>query len=593
MVRGLFFLLFISSAAFAIAVQVTAQVSPQKVQPKDLAVLTVNVSLEEAQRVKSPELPKGLDVRSQSQSEQVTYSVSSLSGSQRTINKRFKYQLVSPSKEGPWIINSIFVQVGKKTYKTKPLSIIVSKTAKKPKRPSSPLYQFFNINPSLHPFPDMEQPSKDSMKLKSFLPSRPVYLYERIPVKWFLYKSVNDDFSLNLTSRQLVQPEHFWTETLHAPQDLKFREVEKIDQKEYLKSLILSYVFFPLKTGKLAIDPLKIELQVINRNRFFSLDFNRFTLEALPLTIEVLPLPKENQGEFTGAVGSFIINGQDIKKEIQENDLLSYKVRFEGEGLVQNIKLPAWPKSSDFKVYDILESQNFSAKKSWKEFEILLSAKRAGLLRTPEFYWTTFDPELKSYVVQNIESQEVRVRGGTSLKTEKKSYLGTTDEDAVQPKQKYDISFIDSHISFYKKYIKWIWGSLYTLIIALIFFRNQLRFRLKPRRDLKKIYKKARWLCQNEQIQETGVLLLNLLDQVWLEISGIGGRELESLLEKCPPSIRHDFGVQIQNLVKNLEDLSFAPSNNMEYQKKWSCEKVEKQIQDCEKLIQRLLKYTR
>ncbi len=589
MVRGIA-LFFLFSISFAKAVQVTAQVSPQEVQPEDSVVFTIRVSLEGNESVESPQLPEDLDVQSQSQSEQVTHSFSSISGTQKTINKSFQYYLISPAQEGLWTIDSASIQVGGKMYKTQPLKVTVSKNAKS--KPQSPSFGPFDLFSNKYPpvlFPNKKIPSKENMKLKSFAPSRPVYLYERVPVEWFLYKFVNDPFSLNLTNRELVQPENFWTEVLSAPQDLRFTEKEKIGQKEYLKSLILSYVFFPLKTGKLTIDPLKIELQVINRNLFFALNFDRFTLQDKPLIMEVIPLPSRGRGEFTGAVGSFIISAQKVKKEIQKNDLLSYKILFEGEGLVQNIKLPAWPTSSDFKVYDILESQNFSAKKSWKEFEVLLSAKRTGVLQIPEFYWTTFDPELKSYVTQYIESQKVKVRQGLSAKkTEKESYLSPSNEASSSvPQKKYDIQPIDTHLSFYKRYKNWIWVSLYIFILLGILYKN--RFRKTSKRNLKKIYQKAYQLCQQEQYQDVGTLLLNLVDQIWLEISGTGGRELEKLLEKCPPSMRHEFGVKIQNLVQNLENLSFAPQHNIEYQKKWNDQKVKEQIQNCEELVRHLL----
>ena len=381
-----------------------------------------------------------------------------------------------------------------------------------------------------------------------------------------------------------MQPENFWTEALDSPQNLSFTETEKIGSKEYLKSLISSHIFFPLKTGKLTIDPLKVELQTTNRNLFFSLDIDRIKLESKPLKITVLPLPTQGRGQFTGAVGSFIISAKKISKETKQNDFLSYKVRFVGKGLVQNIKLPPWPKNSDFKVYDVLESQNFSSKESWKEFEVLLSAKKTGRLRTPNFYWTTFDPSLKSYVTQHIESQTIKVNAHSALKkATKESYLG----DPLKQKEN-KIQKVDTQISFYKKYKTLIWMILYFVFIALFFYKN--KFRSSSKRNLKKIYQKSYQLCQRKKYREVGTLLLNLLDQVWLEVSGSGGREINKLLEKCPPSIRHEFGVRIQSLARDLEDLSFAP-NDVAYQERWNELKVNNQIKNCEELIEKLINF--
>ena len=572
-----FLLLF---SFFVYATEVTVRVSPKEITPQSTVSLTLSVSLTENKKVQTPQLPKNLEVQSQSRSEQVIQSFSSRSGMQKTIKKLFQYQVVSPQTEGVWTIDSISVRVGKKIYKTSPVKVTVNRLAQNlTQKP------FQNIFPrSMFHFPNVDTPSRESLKLKASIPRRSFYLHERIPVEWFLYKSIADPFSLSLIHRETVQPEHFWTEPLSSPQNLSFTKTEKIGSKEYLKSLVSSYVFFPLKTGTLTIDPLKIEIKTMNRNFLFSLDVDLINLESNPLEIKVLPLPTQGRGNFTGAVGSFVMNAQKISKEIRKNDLLSYKIRFVGTGLVQNIKLPPWPKNSDFKVYDVLESQNFSAQKSWKEFEVLLSAKKSGTLRTPEFYWTTFDPSLRSYVTQHIESQKVSVTTEPSLKAEKESYLG----DPI-PQKQYEIQAISTQISFYKKYKTWIWIILYSILIVLVFYKS--RFQLPSRRrNFKKIYKKSYQLCQKKRYREVGALLLNLLDQVWLDVSGSGGREIDQLLEKCPPSVRNEFGTHIRGLVRELEDLSFAP-NDMAYQKRWDEVKVRNQIKNFEELIEKLLHF--
>ena len=104
------------------------------------------------------------------------------------------------------------------------------------------------------------------------------------------------------------------------------------------------------------------------------------------------------------------------QKNISKNDILSYKIHFKGTGNIQNIQLPKWPEDENFKVYDILESQKFSVQESYKTYEVLLLAKKSGVLPTPTLQWTTFDPDLESYVNHELSSEIINVKKATDQK---------------------------------------------------------------------------------------------------------------------------------------------------------------------------------
>lgn len=100
---------------------------------------------------------------------------------------------------------------------------------------------------------------------------------------------------------------------------------------------------------------------------------------------------------------------------------------------------------------------------------------------------------------------------------------------------------------------------------------------------------KSSSLKNKKLYSEVGVLLLKIIDQIWLSLTGTMGRDMEILLSKCPPSVRSEMGQKFQSLVERLEFLSFAPKEAHE----WTEKEVEKIIQETEMIVSRFLKHYR
>ena len=586
------------------AVSVKSSVSSTIVgvgQPFDL---TISISSSEDVDIESPVLPKDMSpfvIQGRSQSTNIVHSFSMPGGQTKTIEKRISYTLTS-DKEGQWTIGPIAVKVEGKVYKTKKITVEVSDQAPPSPPPPSSLFnhpllpKIFQDEDESFPFSFRKNPllEKDEFLLKPDKNTKVVYLGQGMPVHWFLYKKGQNSFAVNIQPHENMQPEHFWTEKIKDPLTAQFTETAKIDGQEYFRALAASYVFFPLKEGNLKIDPLKLTVTTT-----FSSFFSRkrpTVLASPPVFVKVLPLPQQGRGQFTGAVGRFFVFSKTDRKQILKDDILSYKIRFEGDGNIRTIQLPPWPEHSDFKIYDILESGEFSPEKSYKEYEILLSAKKSGQLKTPRLNWTTFDPDLKSYVNHELEPIEVKVQEADSVKGEEQKFFkpSAPTHQTLNPEQMDVLSPLSEKVSVYSKYKYLFWSFIYALLAVMIFWRHRSFFlrkkKIKWTLILNQTFDQAQKALAEGQYRKTGTLLLNVMDQVWLKAMGAGGQEMDKLLKKCPPSLRKDLGLEVKNLTADLEDLSFA--ERPESRDPWNQEKVEQLIQRCKTTCEKILRYS-
>ncbi|MDE0151415.1 MAG: BatD family protein [Bdellovibrionales bacterium] len=592
----IFILLICGWAYTSHAVSVKANVSQDIVGVSQPFYLNITISSEEDVDIETPVLPNmsPFIVQGSNQSTSIAYSFSMPGGQTKTVENKISYTLMS-DKKGEWTIGPISVKVDGKIYKTEELKVEISNQAPSPSPPSSifnhPLLPKIFQDEEAFPFSMPKILGEDEFILKPDRNKRIVYLGQGVPVQWFLYKKSRHSFAVNIQPHENMQPEHFWTEKVNDPSVAQFTETETINDHEYFRALAASYIFFPLKEGELKIDPLKLTVTTT-----FSGFFSRKrpnVLTSPPISIKVLPLPQQGRGEFTGAVGRFFIFPKVDRKQILKDDILSYKILFEGDGNIRMIQLPSWPEDSDFKVYDVLESGEFSSEKSYKEYEVLLSAKNSGLLKTPRLNWTTFDPDLKSYVNHELEPVEIRVQEEDSVQGEEQKFFDSTTSSRSEKKEDV-LSPLPENVSIYEKNKYLFWSFVYTLLALMIFWRHKSFFIRKKKVSwafiLNQTFNQAQKSLTEGQYRRVGTLLLNLIDQVWLKVTGTGGRELEKLLKKCPPSLRKDLGEEVTNLVKELEDLSFA--ERPESSDPWIHEKVEALMKKSKTTIEKVLRYS-
>ena len=598
-IKYFFVIVFCFFCGQVFSLNIHTKVSKNPVALNENFNLIIEIISKDSIDIEQPELPKTLSpfiLRGTNTSTHITQSFSSPGGASQEVKKSFYYTLYC-DQEGIWSLDPISISIDGRDYQTQKMSVEVSAKVKPSPNKGSPSNPLFNQPFSMFDFfkepqfPSMDESSPDDLKLKIFAKTKKIFLGEMFPLHWFLYRKRNTPFSFVVEDIQALQPEGFWLEKLKQPSQLDFKQTEEIQGQSYLKALIMSYALFPLKTGVLNVDSLSVRLQVRSLRSFFPRAEGR-VLKSSPIKVQVSPLPQLGKGVFTGAVGQFLIQSELDQKDILKSDMLSYKIYFKGTGGVHNIELPSWPKDSDFEVYEVLESQKFSIKESVKTFEILLLAKKSGRLKTPAFVWTTFDPQLKSYVshelaqhtviVNNVVSKAHPIESSQKFFNQKKSDLSSKQDKKNIWKEKFYVHYEKYQVLFF---------TLISIIFVILAWKFRRLFFKKRRKMLQKILLEG---CQQAMVyknrgqnRRAGVVLLQVIDQVWEALTGVRGRDVSVLLRKSPPSVRKEFGCKISNLIQKLEFLSFAPTEADHL----SDEEVERIIKECEFLVQEVLRY--
>ena len=152
------------------------------------------------------------------------------------------------------------------------------------------------------------------------------------------------------------------------------------------------------------------------------------------------------------------------------------------------------------------------------------------------------------------------------------------------------LPILTQEYSFYQQYKIWIWSVFYLLIFSAIILRSQIwKFRINRKKAIRKVMQltiqQAEKQLEQEQYQKVGVTLLGLVDKMWMVLTGTSGREMDKLLEKCPPSIQKEVSMDLKNFIQNLERLSFAPKHTHS----WSKQEVKQIIQNGQTLIEKIL----
>jgi len=253
-------------------------------------------------------------------------------------SKTYSYFL-APQKQGRFTIKSARIEIAGVIYKTKAVSVQVTNAVKRPNDP-------YNL----------DGVASENIHLVAEVSKGDPYLNEAITVVYKLYVSPNTGVS---NWRELENPRYndFWSQKI----DTKGLRIQngKYKGEDYRFVVLRKTVLYPQKTGKLEIEPLKLDVTVevpTNRRDIFGgmhmAKTNR-TVSAGSRTINVKPLPEEGKpADFTGAVGDFKFNVMTSKSELNASESLRATVQVTGKGNLKLFQLPKLTLPSSLEVYE-------------------------------------------------------------------------------------------------------------------------------------------------------------------------------------------------------------------------------------------------
>ena len=392
-----------------------------------------------------------------------------------------------------------------------------------------------------------------------------VYVGEMVKADWILLMSLGN---AQYIEDRPSSSRGFWKEPLINRGSHQFLGTQIRDNILYRKMLLDSQALFPVKEGVLEIDAYQIKIVYPVGARW------KEEIRKTPSqTLFVKPLPLEGKDRFSGAVGSFKVKASLNQKQTQVNHPVTFRLRFEGKGHPRSIHSPSIPFPQGLKAYPPTEKSKFSIKtQSYKEFEILLVPQKTGDYTIPSFSLTTFDPSLDRYVNHVIPAFALQVQANQKKSEEDKiSFFDqASDISSFAEKEFFLTSLKKKWLVYFNQRIFFkFWMIFYSLLIlgfiVFYFYPSKSKNKKYLKKQINFKFKAIEKALAQKQSRASAVYLTNLISFVLSKLGQASpSQEWNSLLESLPPSLYQRFSQDLQELVSELEALSFAPQTSLD-----------------------------
>jgi hypothetical protein len=399
-----------------------------------------------------------------------------------------------------------------------------------------------------------------------------VFVGEQVTVSFHLYSRVNY-FGLELGREPTT--EGFWSEEIEVPRGYQAYSQAVLDGIPYRVQILRRQALFPLRSGKLTVGPMVLDVQV--GMGFFG-GGRKMTRASRPVTIEVKPLPIQGRppGFHEANVGRFTLSGGVDRHQTTLGEAVKYRV-LEGTGNIKNVVLPELPQGPGYRRFDpqpqiSMRVENDRVTGS-RVLEYLLSPSAPGHFTIPALVFHYFDPELSSFRTISLPEATVTVQGapgGAVAATTGSGPAPGADPDLRGIHDPGEIA--DAGLPFHRE--AWFWALVAAPILVfgllllgerLAAFRSRLRLKGEPRRRAAQAWRRLReaerFLKAGDAIAFFGeisrVLTTFLELKLGQPVGSLTLSELRALLEER--GFPEQVTAAILSEVENCDFARFAP----------------------------------
>lgn len=611
--------LFFVQAAAADS-KVSVRVDRDQMGIGDAFTFTLTVQSDGDFELAMPQLPKiaGLEeINSTEGGRQSSSSMSIINGKTQFVSSTSQdyHYLLSPQKEGVFIIPVIDVVINGKTYKTQPIKIEVkeefrnapSKGHAKAKRRFPPGFggqpgdqdaeedqdPFGGLRNAEDLFEQMLQQQqrmfggggglgrsqRDDIQSRQLdvNTNEPFFLYldvdktevyegEQITANWYIYTRANVE---SLDRVKFPDLKGFWKEIIEEVPALQFGD-EIVNGVHYRKALLASHALFPIKPGTAVIDEFRIKAKI--RSNQFGGRSTETTKASKRTSIKVLPLPQEGKTvSFSGAVGNYRVTLKTDSNSYPAHQPFSVKVRYEGLGNAKLIDLPqiTWPEGLE--VYDTKsEAKFFKEGNSYKEFEILVIPRKEGEMKIPALSLTFFEPALKKYISEMTQEITLQITPGqpNAPGVSSASSGGQADAQGFVPQAilqlpEAQFSLRDYRIPIYLSFL--LLGVLGILGWAVMQLKN-LNFESEVFSNIAGKLSKIEQHQASQDVRKIGSEATNLIYLLVAQLAGQkkADQEIHLLMKEISSKDQQRFISRINILFDYFQLLGFSPDEIMQ-----------------------------
>jgi hypothetical protein len=264
-----------------------------------------------------------------------------------SFEKIYSYFLL-PNQKGTFVIKQASIEYNGQIYKTAPIKINVTTAIQQQNDPNDPNGPQISADDNIYLVADISKTNP--------------YINEPITVVYKLYFSYNIGIS---NWRELNKPKYndFWSQNIDIKQLVLEEGMFKGQKYRYV--VLRKTVLYPQKSGKLAIEPLSLDIDVqlpTNRRDVFGRvivnDGNK-KVSAGAKTITARALPEAGKPEdFTGAVGNFDFKVTPTKTVLKNGESLDVLVSVSGKGNMKLFTLPKPVVPNALEMYDPVHNEN-------------------------------------------------------------------------------------------------------------------------------------------------------------------------------------------------------------------------------------------
>ncbi len=455
--------LFFCSVALA-DVSIEASVSRSRVAVGEELKLDIIVT-DAPGRISKPNVASIDGFSSYSQGHSQEISIVNGQSSSRSI---FSYVLIANSV-GKKMIGPFDIEIAGRTFKIPAVQVeVVPDNGGRQPFPGQNTSVYPQHSPVVAPVPRAlpgTNISNQDIYVKAWLDVDEVYVNEPATLTYTIYTRLSSTYK-GFEKEPVTTG--FWVEDFPPEKTVK-RTEQIVNGSRYVVADIRKVVLFPTQAGIFTIQPGTIAATVELRERD---DFNSFfstnvfgrrnpavppsaithvfqkSIVTDPVTLTVKALPEQGKpASFNGAVGNYKIESSIDKREVEEGNPVTFRIKVIGEGNINTLQTPSLPPIDGFKIYDSSSSANISKNRLIVEGEkvtdTVLVPKKADTYTVPTLSFSYFDPKTKTYKELKTAVHTLIVRPGPQEEI-------LPQDAGVKPIEKEEVAVVGKDIRYIK-----------------------------------------------------------------------------------------------------------------------------------------------
>ena len=409
-------------------------------------------------------------------------SFSSVNGKNTSSSSESYTMTYRAEKAGTYTVGAASVNVGGKTYTTKPFTLEVlppDKSASGGNQSQS--VQVYDVDTQT---PD-KSVGKNDVFVRIILSKSKAYEQEGILCTIKLYTKYNIQQFM-----PTLQPSFDGFISQELPITSSINRIENYNGENYMVADLKQCILFPQRSGTLTITSGNYDLTVIQyqtvRSGMFGMMMRtpvekEIKVSSNKATINIVPLPEPKPADFCGAVGTFSVSTRMLNDNLKTNEAGTLRLTINGNGNLKNIQTPKIAFPSQFDVYDPQTTVDANPSGDHLTGTVTIDyafvPQYVGKFEIPATSFSYFDPVKNKYERISINGYELDVAKGSSSSSSAPAGL-TQRKDIIHIKTG-DLSLANGHIMFVNTwwYLLWYIVPLVIFCTILFYYRKLIKER--------------------------------------------------------------------------------------------------------------------